>query len=60
MAKGAVSTVGSVIVTAFWLLVVLAIAFFLLYLLQKKQPIGIVQKGATMLSNAAKGTEVSS
>lgn len=57
MAKPA-NVVWHVVVTSIWLLVALAIAFFLLYLLQQKQPIGIVQKGATFLSNAAKGKEV--
>lgn len=53
-----VNVVWHVIVTSLWLLVALAIAFAILYVLQQKQPIGIVQKGATFLSNAAKGKEV--
>lgn len=57
MAKG-LGTIWQVLITGFWLLVVLAIAFFVLYLVQQKQPIGIAQKGATFLANAAKGKEV--
>lgn len=56
--RGTASLIWQVIIAGMWLLVVLAVAFFVLYLLQNKQPIGIVQKGATLLSNAAKGTEV--
>lgn len=58
--KGTASMIWQVIIAGMWLLVVLAIAFFVLYLIQNKQPIGFLQKGATILSNAAKGNEVSS
>lgn len=58
-APKAVSMVWMIVKTGLWLLVVLAVAFFVIYLLQNKQPIPIVQKGATFLANAAKGTEVS-
>jgi len=56
--KGGVGIITQVLLTGFWLLVVLAVAFFALYLLQQKQPFGPLQKGATILANAAKGKEV--
>lgn len=55
---GITRTTGNFLVAGFWLLVVLAVAFFILFLLQNKQPIGVVQRGATFLANAAKGKEV--
>jgi hypothetical protein len=58
-AKGAVSWVWHLVWMSLWLLVILAIAFFVLFLLQR-QPVGLIQKGATVLGNAAKGQEVHS
>lgn len=57
--KGTGRWIWHLIWMGLWLLVVLAVAFFVLYLLQNKQPFGIVQRGATALANAAKGSEVS-
>lgn len=58
--KNTAGIVWQVVKTGLWLLVVLAVAFFVLYLVQNKQPIGALKTGATFLANAAKGNEVSS
>lgn len=53
-----ISMVTQVLMTGFWLLVILAIAFFVLYLIKYKQPIPILSKAAGVLGSAAQGKEL--
>ena len=55
--KGSVSWVTHFVWMCVVLLATLAVAFFVIYLIQKAN-IPLASKGATMLANAAKGKEV--
>lgn len=53
-----VSVVTQLLMTGFWLLVIIAVSFFVLYLIKTKQPIGPLRTAAGWFGAAAQGKEL--